>query len=120
MSEKRRERRVFPRFETNFPVTLYVDGKTFPVNSLNLSERGVCCETTEYFPSFTSIKITLDLPVKNETVVKSGMIVGVKNRISSESQKKTYMTSIHFEEIDADERRKIAKYISEASSINVG
>ncbi|MCF6148363.1 MAG: PilZ domain-containing protein [Candidatus Kuenenia sp.] len=119
MSESR-ERRLFPRVKTNFPVTLYVDGNTFSANSINLSEQGVCCETTEYFPSFTSIKITLDLPVKNETVVKSGMIVGVRNKISAESQRKTYKTCIHFEEIDADERQKIAKYLLEAGSINVG
>lgn len=34
------ERRVSPRFGTNFPVTLCVDGNTFPANSINLSERG--------------------------------------------------------------------------------
>ncbi|OHB73423.1 MAG: hypothetical protein A2W17_11700 [Planctomycetes bacterium RBG_16_41_13] len=114
------ERRVSPRFGTNFPVTLYVDGNTFPANSINLSERGVCCETTEYFPSFTPVKITLDLPVKNETVEGFGIIVRVRNGMSAGAKGKTYLTSIHFDDIDSDERQKIATYLSVAGNINVG
>ncbi|MBM4054909.1 MAG: PilZ domain-containing protein [Planctomycetes bacterium] len=121
MPEERIERRLFPRIDTNFPVTLNVDGNVFSANSINLSERGVCCETSEYFPSFTTIKVTLDLPVKNETVVRSGIIVRVKNRLpAEESQRKTYATSIYFEDIDAGERQKIMKYLLEAGNINVG
>lgn len=114
------ERRVFPRFGTNFPVTLYVDGNTFPANSINLSERGVCCETTEYFPSFTPVKIILALPVKNETVEGFGIIVRVRNGMSAGAKGKTYLTSIHFDDIDSDERQKIATYLSVAVNINVG
>ncbi|QII13988.1 hypothetical protein KsCSTR_46090 [Candidatus Kuenenia stuttgartiensis] len=65
---------------------------------------GGCCETTEYLPSFTPVKITFDLPVKNETVEGFGIIVRVRNGMYAGAKEKTYLASIHFYNIGADER----------------
>ncbi|MBM4056052.1 MAG: hypothetical protein FJ264_15575 [Planctomycetes bacterium] len=111
-----RKNRMNQQSEINLPIQLEVEGDVYSANSIDLRESGLCCVTDEYIPSLTRLKLKLTLPVNNETVESTGMIVRVKNGSQVKQEKKTYRTDIFFDDIDPREQGKIQKYLMEMMS----
>jgi c-di-GMP-binding flagellar brake protein YcgR len=110
---KRKERRRYPRLETELPLKIAADGYAFNTNTENISCVGAYCHLDKYIPPFTKIAVKIDLPVagnerlKNNNIECKGVVVR-----SEDDEIGGFNIAIFFNEIKNSQRQKISQYIS--------
>jgi len=110
---KRRERRLYPRIETELPLKIAADGYAFITNTQNISCIGAYCHLDKYIPPFTKIAIKIALPVatnerlKDSNIECKGVVVRTKDDKTG-----GFNIAIFFNEIKNSQRQKISQYIS--------
>ena len=112
---KKNERRQHPRIDHELPLKVAANGYDFATSTQNVSCVGAYCQINKYLPPFTRVMIKLTLPTvsangnKNSCVECRGVVV------RSEDDAKTggFNIAVFFNEINAEQRKKISQYISQ-------
>ena len=109
------ERRRCPRIETSIPMNLKADTRNVSAEAVNLSLNGVYCLVNRSIEMMTSLKIVLMLPDEGAPddliyVECQGIVV------REEKTDNSHHIAIFFNEIDSNEKRKLAAYIDAHSS----
>ncbi|MFA4854120.1 MAG: PilZ domain-containing protein [Candidatus Omnitrophota bacterium] len=107
-----KERRIHPRLEQKLPLNVAVNGYDFSTFTNNVSCVGAYCHLDKYMPPFTKISVKLCLPDesrahKNVVVECKGVVVRSEDEASG-----GFNIAIFFNEIRAEQRKKIVRYIS--------
>jgi len=107
------ERRLHPRLNHKLPVNLAVNGYDFSTSTHNISCVGAYCHLDKYVPPFTKISVKLSLPNKDR--VHKNTIVECKGVVvrSEDELKGGFSIAIFFNELHDEQRKKIARYISQ-------
>jgi hypothetical protein len=108
-----KERRLHPRLAHKLPLNLAVNGYDFSTVSHNISSVGAYCHLDRYMPPFTKISVKLSLPDhdqagKNTIVECKGVVVRTEDEA-----KGGFNLAIFFNQMRQDQRKKIARYISQ-------
>ncbi|MBN1913490.1 MAG: PilZ domain-containing protein [Candidatus Omnitrophica bacterium] len=108
------ERRRYPRFETELPLDLAVDGYAFRTTTENVSCIGAYCHLDKYLPPFTKIAIKLTLPIHGQNRLESSVIAcnGVIVRTEDDAAG-GFNIAIFFNEIREKQKQKISRYLSQ-------
>ncbi len=106
------ERRVHPRLDHKLPFRLAVNGYDFSTITHNISCVGAYCHLNKYIPPFTKISVKLSLPCKSSegknTIVECrGVVVR-----SEDVDRGGFNIAIFFNQMRAEQRKKISAYIS--------
>jgi len=108
-----KERRLNPRIDHKLPLNLKVNGYDFSTLTHNISSVGAYCHLDKYMPPFTKIAVKLSLPHKkgagkNTIVECKGVVVRTEDQANG-----GFNLAIFFNEINNEERKKIAQYVSQ-------
>ncbi len=108
------ERRRHPRIETSIPMNLVADKRNMSAEAINLSLSGVCCRVNRSIEVMTSLEIVLMLPDEGAPddviyVECEGIVV------RDEKTENGHHIAIFFNEIESNEKRKLAAYIASHS-----
>jgi len=109
------ERRRYPRIETSIPMNLKADKRNVSAEAINLSMSGVCCRVNRPFEVMASLEIVLMLPddgAPDDLVYVECQGIVVRNEKTATS----YQIAIFFNEIERNEKRKLAAYIATHNS----
>ncbi len=107
-----KERRVHPRLEHKLPFSVAVNGYDFSTITHNISCVGAYCHLDKYIPPFTKISVKLSLPCKDKK--NDDMMVECKGVVvrSEDEADGGFNIAIFFNQLRAEERKKIASYMS--------
>jgi len=119
-----KERRQHPRLDHKLPVNLAVNGFGFVTSTHNISCVGAYCHLDKYMPPFTKISVKLSLPnrAKDHACLPSRQGLASKSTIveckgvvvrSEDEVNGGFSIAIFFNEMRNDQRKKIARYISQ-------
>jgi len=108
------ERRRYPRIETSIPMNLMADKRNVSAETINLSMSGVYCRVNRPVEIMTSLEIILMLP--DEGAPDDVMYVECEGIVvRDEKMENCHHLSIFFNEIERNEKRKLATYIASHS-----
>lgn len=109
------ERRKYPRIETSIQMNLKADKRNVSAETINLSMSGVCCRVNRSIEVMTSLEIVLMLP--HEGVPDDVMYVECEGIVVRDEKKANgHHIAIFFNEIERNEKKKLAAYIDSHSS----
>jgi hypothetical protein len=108
------ERRKHPRFEVDWPITVFTDGGTVEGEALNISLEGIsiCCE--EPLPLKKVLRITI-APL-NQPIIQIFGEVAWADLYGMGDEKTTIGMGICFVEISDEDRLTIEKLVSSLDS----
>ncbi|OGX43890.1 MAG: hypothetical protein A3G38_03045 [Omnitrophica WOR_2 bacterium RIFCSPLOWO2_12_FULL_51_8] len=108
------ERRIHPRIDHELPIRVAANGYDFSTSTSNLSCVGAYCLIKKYVPPFTKVMVKLALPAQIEAAGKKCAVEckGVIVRTDDE-ERGGFNIAIFFNEINDEQRKKIAKYINQ-------
>ncbi len=109
------ERRQYPRIETSIQMNLKADKRNVSAETVNLSMSGVCCRVNRSIEMMTSLEIVLMLPY--EGVPDDVMYVECEGIVvRNEKTDNGHEIAIFFNEIERNEKLKLAAYIDSHNS----
>ncbi len=109
-----RERRRYPRIDTELPLSVAANGYGFSTLTQNVSCVGAYCRIDKYVPPFTKVAIKMVLPVNNSlkqenfNVECSGVVVR-----SEDASDGGFNIAIFFNRINDSQRKKISQYLKQ-------
>lgn len=112
------ERRQYPRIETSIQMNLKADKRNVSAETINLSLNGVYCRVNRPIEMMTNLEIVLMLP--HEGVPDDVMYVECEGVVVRDEKKANgHHIAIFFNEIESNEKRKLAAYIDTHRSSGV-
>jgi hypothetical protein len=111
MKALKKERRQFPRADTNLPINVIANGYDFSTSTQNVSCVGAYCHVDKYVPPFTRVMVKLALPIASNKsngakVECKGVIVRTEDEVRG-----GFNLAIFFNAIKETDRQKISRYI---------
>jgi c-di-GMP-binding flagellar brake protein YcgR len=109
------ERRQYPRIETSIQMNLKADKRNVSAETINLSLSGACCRVNRSIEMMTRLEIVLMLP--HEGAPDDVMYVECEGIVVRNEEKANgHHVAIFFNEIECNEKQKLAAYIDSHSS----
>lgn len=124
--QKQHERRQFPRFNINVPVTFSgfgnVQGNTIEATSINISLNGLYCKVNHYIPLLDRLRITLMLPevseeAENMVITLEGVVVRIEPEYEEEGRTEYYV-ALFFQNITPSQRKVFHALITQYAHKN--
>ncbi len=108
-------RRNFPRVKFPCLVTIQAGAKTVPnailTHTENVGIGGICVVVKENIKTFYPLSIEIDLLDASEHVKCKGKVVWNVSRGDKKSKKNMYDIGIEFEDMNADDQKRIAQVV---------
>lgn len=113
MRQLQTERRNYPRTVKKLPLTIsYQQGIKVIATTQNISCSGVYCCVNKPLPLMSKVKIIILLPICNEKIKCSGVIVRSEPTILEQAETAYQNVAIYFTDISDKDKEKIAHYVS--------
>jgi len=102
-----KERRQSPRVKCDFNIEIESQKSDISGHALNISTSGMYLECDNSIPLFREIRVGIKLPGVDELIECTGVVV----RSEKDPKKDCYDVAIFFEDIDVEDKEKLASYI---------
>ena len=103
-----KERRKYPRVKENIAIEIADQKDRIAATIMNFSSCGIYCQTSREMPLFREVQMVIALPHIVTPIECSGVVV----RSEKASDKKTYNMAIFFDDIEPEDKKKVAVYVN--------